>query len=830
MELQSFLGKRKRNGGAPPGAAGRPAIGQALSGLARGVFGPRAGEYAPYLSSSEHLWDELRRIDLLVRAQTVRWRMTVGASKPENLWGMVHVTDAEVDAYLASDYISPAELPVEIDAALAELWEAARLARRAIDARIAATHECELRLASLQDCCGLSDLQCDLLLVGLLPELDSRYRRLFGYLQDDASRTQPVVELALQILEPAWLDEAAALAEAGYAYPESGAQAVRLALDPGGALLANALVVLGGEARGDEALPMRSLRLDDRITAFLLGDDAPDARLAGILAPLAGPLAWEALAAPDAQRAQLQALARSLRTLAEVGAGENDSPLAAPPVFLFHGPYGGGRLKAARAMCAAAGLPLLEASAPAALRASIAWDQVLRLAYREARLQGAALFWSGAEALLERAADPNKGGEAWRWEALLAAAEAYPGATFLSSELAWDPPGRFHTRPFISLEFTVPYFNLRAKLWERYLPPEGELAAPLDRSLLARELANDFQFTEGQVLDALATARAVAARRAPLHPRLTALDLYEGCRRQASRLLVNYARRIEPRSELTFDDLILPLANKRQLEELSQRVALRSRVYSDLGFERRLSLGKGLVALFTGGSGTGKTMAAELLARQRGVDLYKVDLSAVTSKWVGETEKNLARVFAEAEDANAIIFFDEADALFGKRGEVKEAQDRWANMEVNYLLQRVEEYAGVVILATNLRQNIDEAFLRRIQWMVEFPFPDAEARFRIYRRLFPESVRPPDDAGLRLMAKRFRLAGGSIKNVVVDATFRSLAAYDPAGGQAPRIRVRHLILAAAREYQKLGLPVSKGEFGEGYYRYVERTILAPRPE
>jgi SpoVK/Ycf46/Vps4 family AAA+-type ATPase len=245
------------------------------------------------------------------------------------------------------------------------------------------------------------------------------------------------------------------------------------------------------------------------------------------------------------------------------------------------------------------------------------------------------------------------------------------------------------------------------------------------------------------------------------------------------------------------------------------------REYSGLGFERRLSLGKGLIALFTGSTGTGKTMAAELLAREQGADLYKVDLSAVVSKYVGETEKNLKRVFDEAEDANAIIFFDEADALFGKRGEVKDARDRWANIEVNYLLQRIEEYAGVVIMASNLRQNIDEAFVRRIHVMVEFPAPGVEARFGIWRGMFPQGVRRPKDEEIQTLATRFPLVGRSIKNVVVDAAFRAIA--EGSSGELT-VTIQHLIAATAREYQKIGKPITRGEFGEPLYSWVEQHM------
>jgi SpoVK/Ycf46/Vps4 family AAA+-type ATPase len=232
--------------------------------------------------------------------------------------------------------------------------------------------------------------------------------------------------------------------------------------------------------------------------------------------------------------------------------------------------------------------------------------------------------------------------------------------------------------------------------------------------------------------------------------------------------------------------------------------------------------------LFTGTSGTGKTLAAEALASERRVDLYQVDMSAVVSKWVGETEKNINRVFAEVEGANAILFFDEADALFGKRAEVKDAQDRWANMEVNYLLQRIESYSGTVILASNLRQNIDDAFLRRIHMVVDFPFPDERLRARIYRRIFPETVAPPPVEVLDRLAKNFRLSGGSIKNSVVDATFRALNAgrYDEEG--RPQVTERDLVLAIVREYQKLGRPITPEDFRGDYYIWAVDSLLNPQ--
>ncbi|MBZ0298762.1 MAG: ATP-binding protein, partial [Anaerolineae bacterium] len=216
----------------------------------------------------------------------------------------------------------------------------------------------------------------------------------------------------------------------------------------------------------------------------------------------------------------------------------------------------------------------------------------------------------------------------------------------------------------------------------------------------------------------------------------------------------------------------------------------------------------GISALFTGPSGTGKTMAAEIIANELKLDLYKIDLSTVVSKYVGETEKNLARIFSAAENANAILFFDEADALFGKRTEVKDAHDRYANIEVSYLLQRMEEYRGVAILATNLRKNMDDAFVRRIQYTIEFPFPDEEHRRQIWDKIWPEELPRSKDLEWDFMAHEVEVAGGNIRNIALAAAF--LAAAD--GNKQPEVCMSHLIRATMREYQKIGKVVTTDKF------------------
>jgi SpoVK/Ycf46/Vps4 family AAA+-type ATPase len=284
----------------------------------------------------------------------------------------------------------------------------------------------------------------------------------------------------------------------------------------------------------------------------------------------------------------------------------------------------------------------------------------------------------------------------------------------------------------------------------------------------------------------------------------TAQDLYAACRAQSSGRLDNLAHKV--RTTYTWADIVLPPDQIAQLREICIQVRHRRTVLETWGFDRHLAMGKGVNALFAGQSGTGKTMAAEIIAADLGLELYKIDLSTMVSKYIGETEKNLDRVFTAAQEANAILFFDEADALFGKRSEVKDAHDRYANIEVGYLLQKMEEYDGVVILATNLRNNLDDAFVRRLHIAIDFPFPEEADRLRIWRKVFPPAAPLADDVDLGFLAKQFKLAGGNIRNIAL------LAAYLAAENGA-ELGMAQLVRAVKREYQKIGKLVTEAEFG-----------------
>jgi hypothetical protein len=358
------------------------------------------------------------------------------------------------------------------------------------------------------------------------------------------------------------------------------------------------------------------------------------------------------------------------------------------------------------------------------------------------------------------------------------------------------------THDALVVPFGIPSMARRRSWWHHALAQRSR-AAPEE---VLDTLAARFRITSGQI-DA-AVAQASIRERLCEHPSadgtgtLAADSLFAAARAQCGLELETLASRTPPRHE--WDDLVLPEDALQQLREMCERIAHREQVVESWGFGRRLTRGGGVNALFSGPSGTGKTMAAEVMAGALGVDLFRIDLAGVVSKYIGETEKNLDRVFAAAEHANGIIFFDEADALFGKRSEVHDSHDRYANIEISYLLQKMEAFDGVAILATNLRGNLDDAFVRRLAFAVHFPFPDAVLRERIWRGIWPASAPVDDSVNAALLARQFALSGGHIKNIALAAAFH---AAERGGG----VELDDVLHAVRREYQKLGRAVTDAE-------------------
>jgi ATP-dependent 26S proteasome regulatory subunit len=452
-----------------------------------------------------------------------------------------------------------------------------------------------------------------------------------------------------------------------------------------------------------------------------------------------------------------------------------------PPVQLT-GPIGAGKKAVASAFCTRVGLQLYTLDPGRLPLQDAERHPLLHLMEREAVLSRIALY---VDVTNLDTADRLASAAAHDW------IESYGGVLFIGGRERWHAQ-----RHMLHIAVPKPDATEQGQLWASSL--QG-VAHSVDGHIAA--IVQQFDLGPGAIPQAV-NAAVAKARARPGDFQLSTEDLWQACREQVGWQLGSLAQRLTPC--YTWDDIVLPDDLARQLREIAGQVPARAQVYESWGFGARLPRGRGISALFSGPSGTGKTMAAEILANQLQLDLYRIDLAGVVSKYIGETEKNLRNVFDAAEQSGAILFFDEADALFGKRSEVRDSHDRYANIEVNYLLQRMEDYRGLAILCTNRRSALDRAFLRRIRFVVEFPFPDCENRRLIWQKVFPKQA-PLAPLDLEALA-RLEISGGNIRNIALNAAFL-------AAGEAVDIRMEHVLHAARREYAKIDKMITEAEFG-----------------
>jgi hypothetical protein len=679
-------------------------------------------------ASLSHVLGRLRALEVRIRF-AVRSLMARDGGEDDRFRGL-YITDQDVERLLATRPTPPIGIPEA--AALREQVE-----RTADEAEAAGA---DLRLRRSARAFGLDRFDVDVLLVALAPDLDHRFERLFAYLHDDVTKRRATIGLAME------------LCAEGIAVG-----AARSRLLEGGPLRSAALLMIDDE---DGPFLGRGLRVPDRVTAHLLGDDTPDPSITALLMPP------DELVVGD-----VGPLARTIRA----GRG---------PGYVRERIGTAGRSFAASAIVEAGLVPLsldLRRLSPGARP-----DELAPLAQREAQLRGAGLIVGPLEVLA--ASGPA---------AVRAFAESRC-TTVLVGARGWDP--EWSREPAFVVDAPVPSFDDRRAMWMRALNGDGPV------SIDPASTTIQFRLTPEQVGRAATVARRrAAATGSPITP----ADLREGARAQNAAGLDHLARRVEPRAG--WEDVILPADTLTQLRELAAMVVHRERVLDEwaMAWPTR---GRGITALFAGDSGTGKTLSAEVVAAEVGLDLYVIDLSTVVDKYVGETEKNLDRIFVEADRVNGVLVFDEADALFGKRSEVRESKDRWANVEVAYLLQRMERFDGMAILTTNLRTNLDDAFLRRLDVLIDFPLPDEDLRRRLWELNLRRGV--PTDANIDLgfLARAFRVSGGNIRNIVMAAAY--LAAAD-----ARTLGMLDLVRATRREYQKLGRMCVEAEFGP-YYSLV----------
>lgn len=597
---------------------------------------------------------------------------------------------------------------------------------------------------------GLSPFERDVLLLSAGPELDAGFGPLLAAAQNDPARLCPTFSLAL-----------AALPEAHWS-----------ALAPEAALRRWRLIEVGA----GPALVSSPLRIDERVLHFLLGVNYLDDRLRGLIEQVRHtvPLApsYDGLAE------------RIARLWLQPGTDEE-----LPVVQLCGGETADKRAVAATA-CRRLGWDLFAMSAHGVPVDPRELEALIRLWKREAVLCHAALLLDCDE--LDQA--DRACGQA---VARFVAGVGHPII------LANRERRSLNGLSLIGLDVARLTTQEQRMLWRETL---GARADSLDGQVEA--LAAQFSLNAS----AIRSAAAEIAGALDGGPETIRERLWQACRAQARPHLDELAQRID--SPAGWSHLILPEAQLQTMRELAGQVRQRVKVYEEWGFAAGGSRGLGISALFAGASGTGKTLAAEVIANELKLDLYRIDLSQVVSKYIGETEKNLRRVFDAAEDGAAVLLFDEADALFGKRSEVKDSHDRYANIEVSYLLQRMESYRGLAILTTNMKDALDSAFLRRIRFVVQFPFPDAAQRARIWQRMFPATT-PTKGVDVARLA-RLNVAGGNIRNIALNAAFLAADAGEP-------VQMAHLLRAAQIEYAKLEKPLGTSEVGD-WVRSDERSL------
>jgi len=757
-------------------------------------------------SSREHLEAALRRLGKVLRLGLARRRWDAEASGFNEFRGLV-ITDEEIENLWRAGEAPPAASEAEVAALRAELEaaekELAEGTARALAAGV------RLPLVELARRFDLAPFDLDALLVCLAPDLDLKFEKLYAYLNNDVTRKRPTVDLILKLVCQGPSERLIARR--------------RLASD---APLLDHQLLVWEPVNPEPAFLARQLRADDRIVDYLLELPTPDAHLAPFLRDLPGaePLL------PPAFLAGLE------RLFAERAVGARGEGFAERPRFVFHGPAGTGRAAAARALCRRSERDLLRLEAPHLLAAEGEVRDLARRLFREARLRDAAVYLDGAEALLGRAAPgswsggaraevqgedagPAAAGNTAAAREVLVAMADFPGPVFLASEVPWPPSLPGDGGAFCRVEFPRPDRHARRELWRAALAAHGLV---LDPDVDLEALADHYAFGADKIARAAAEARhraTFASHVATATPTLSRDDLDRVCRAQANDRLSQLARKITPL--YTWDDIVLPPERLAQLQEICIHVRQHRRVFEGWGFSGKIARGKGVSVLLLGPSGSGKTMASEILARELGLELYKIDLSSVVSKYIGETEKNLARIFREAEESPVVLFFDEADALFGKRSQVKDAHDRYANIEINYLLQRMEEHEGVVILASNFKKNIDGAFTRRLRFVIELPMPDEVERRQIWERMFPDSLPRTPNLDFDFLASRLKLTGGHIKNIVLAAAFM-------AAEQGSPVAMPHLIRATQREFQKTGRMCVKSDFGPYFHLLANGHATAAR--
>lgn len=623
----------------------------------------------------------------------------------------------------------------------------------------------ELRLLELQSKFDLSEIEIDILLICLIGEFDSQYQEMWNNLQTNVTGRYPSIDLVLNLLSINLKDK----------------MCIKRSLCAESPLFKYGLLSCYDATQME--MPILDfttiIKVDTRIVDYLLGSDQPPYLLSTVLSCETPTRTLQQIFLPQNINSQIEHFVQNF-------------DIKSSYHIILRGKEGSGQLQIAESMCNRLSMRLLIVDIIDILSYPIKeFDAIFSLIQRESLLQNACIYWRGTEFL-------NKSDKLQDLSLFIRQQKNFTGVNFIALSInEYFPYQKFANRV---MEIDIPIMSTeeRHNVWQKALPDVC--------TEILLDIAKAFRLERGHIDEIAKHIISISDYNIKIY---TQDEIYKICRKYANRYASNHSKISTPTQKL--DDIILPVNLKQELQDIINNVLYRDVVYEKGGFGKKLSDGKGLIALFFGPSGTGKTMAASIIANSLNLSLYKVNLSSVLSKFVGETEKHLDKVFDEAENSNAVLFFDEADSLFGKRGEVQDARDNYANIQTSYLLQKVEEYSGVAILATNFKNNMDAAFVRRLHFSLEFRAPTSEERKQIWKNVWPEKIMLDSNISIDKLSNDLEISGGCIKNIALTASFKAVSSL-PGGKKLPIIvKAEHLASAVRKEFRKMGKILAKNQ-------------------
>ena len=781
----------------------------------------------PYRNSLEHIKEELELLDLRLKAAVYLFKDPSASEDQKDLAGIV-ISHEEIQGILRNtNYIKedstvgrskrkrnqnaaerstgdkqPSKHQIEDLFTMIETLEKNINIRR----RVSQENKVHLSLDYISRILNLSPSEYYTLVLCLAPEVDIKYEKLYAYLQDDITKKRPTLELVLRILAEKFED--------------------RIKIRD---FIVNSVLFrynLVEYTDNQQNILSRPLKLDDKVVNFMLGINYYDNILDGLIA-VYNPSQEEKLATKYQNHitniSSFKDLRIKLLNYLNASAQSNNvtqskEETMASCICLL-GKDNSGRKTLVKSVLKekvepASALLILDSDVAKSISSSL--DEIFRALIVRANLLNASVYIDNFNALLT---EENEIKNIEILKKILWHLKQIPNKQiiFIAGQHGTENDFLFHHSYFPHnnfLQLKIPDLTIydRIQLWNFFLDKSDLDLQDAEEEI--KQISSKFNFTVGQIKSAINTAinLTMAEKADPIQKKISPRDLHNACSYESNKKLDKVSIKMD--RNFSLKDIVLPVDRKMQLGDVINFVKNKNEVYYDWGFKEKMGLSNGLNILFTGESGTGKTMAAQIIANELEMEIYKIDLSILVSKYIGETEKNINRIFHEAQTSNAIIFFDEADAIFGKRTEIKDAHDRYANVEVSYLLQKLEDHDEIVILASNLKHNIDDAFIRRMHFIVEFPFPNEKERLEIWKNVFPQPspYLDKDSVDLEFLAVQFKTSGAMIKNIALSAAFL-------AASESSKIVMKHLIRATKRELEKKGKPILKADFGK-YYEII----------